>query len=249
MAEAELQRSDMAAAEQATARVETAAAPSPHRLAHALAARTRAAVLLAGGRPGDAATAAARGAEIRSAPLEAARSRALEGVALAQTGDRRGGAAALKQAADEFERFGARRLRDHATRELRRLGVRTWRRGPTTPRDVDPIHALTPREREIAALVLAGRRNADIARELYLSLKTIESHTRNIYAKLGVSSRVEFIARLSEHDREQLARPTSTASPNPPPSELVQPPRPAVPPVRIAQTATRFSSVAACCRG
>jgi DNA-binding NarL/FixJ family response regulator len=170
-------------------------------LAHALAARTRAAMLLADGRPDEAATTASRGAALRSAPLEAARARGIEGVALAQAGDRRRGVAALKQAADEFERFGAQRLHDQAVRELRRLGVRTRRRGPTAPRDAEGIHALSAREREVAALVLAGKRNADIARELFLSLKTVESHTRNIYAKLGVTSRVEFVTRLGEHDR------------------------------------------------
>ena len=143
-------------------------------------------------------TAAARGAAVRAAPLEAARARALEGVALAHAGDRRRGVAALKHAANEFQRFGAHRLRDQTTRELRRLGLRTWRRGPTTPRHAQGIHSLSPREREVAELVLGGKRNTEIARELFLSLKTVESHTRNIYAKLGVRSRVEFIARLSQ---------------------------------------------------
>ena len=54
--------------------------------------------------------------------------------------------------------------------------------------------------------MLTGKRNTDIARELSLSVKTIESHTRSIYAKLGVTSRVELVVRLGEHDREAPAR-------------------------------------------
>jgi len=158
-------------------------------------------VLLADGRPEEAATTASRGAAIRSAPLEAARARGVAGSAYAEAGDRARGVAALKQAADEFERFGAKRLHDQAMRELRRLGVRTWRRGPTVARDAEGTDALSPREREVAALVLAGKRNTDIARELFLSVKTVESHTRNLYAKLGVTSRVALANRLRDDDR------------------------------------------------
>ena len=82
--------------------------------------------------------------------------------------------------------FGALRRRDEAVRELRRLGHRVVR--PARATDGGP---LTAREREIAELVAAGRTNREIAEQLVLSIRTIEAHLRNIYAKLGVRSRVE----------------------------------------------------------
>jgi len=57
--------------------------------------------------------------------------------------------------------------------------------------------ALTAREREIAELVAAGRTNREIAEQLVLSTRTIEAHLRNVYAKLGVRSRVELARDLS----------------------------------------------------
>jgi DNA-binding CsgD family transcriptional regulator len=51
--------------------------------------------------------------------------------------------------------------------------------------------SLTPRETQVARLVAQGLRNADIARELCISVNTVESHLKHIYAKLDVHSRVE----------------------------------------------------------
>ena len=53
---------------------------------------------------------------------------------------------------------------------------------------------LTDREREVLALLAAGRSNPEIARALFISAKTASVHVSNILAKLGVSRRVEAAA-------------------------------------------------------
>ena len=53
---------------------------------------------------------------------------------------------------------------------------------------------LTEREREVLALVAAGRTNPEIARALFISAKTASVHVSNIIAKLGVSRRGEAAA-------------------------------------------------------
>jgi DNA-binding NarL/FixJ family response regulator len=50
----------------------------------------------------------------------------------------------------------------------------------------DPFAALTPREREVLALVAEGRTNAGIGRALWLTERTVESHVRSILAKLDL---------------------------------------------------------------
>lgn len=58
-----------------------------------------------------------------------------------------------------------------------------------TARAVAPT--LTPREKEIVAEILAGSCNARIATKLHISEETVKRHLANIYAKLGVSNRLE----------------------------------------------------------
>lgn len=53
---------------------------------------------------------------------------------------------------------------------------------------VDRMGELTPREREILALMALGYSNAGMCQELFLSTKTIESHVRSIFMKLDVPS-------------------------------------------------------------
>jgi DNA-binding CsgD family transcriptional regulator len=55
---------------------------------------------------------------------------------------------------------------------------------------------LSDREREIAALVAAGRTNGEIAAGLHLSEKTVANHLTRIYAKLEISSRSALAAAV-----------------------------------------------------
>ena len=58
---------------------------------------------------------------------------------------------------------------------------------------------LTPREHEVLRLMAVGMRNADIAKRLCVSVKTIEHHVTNVLIKLGVQSRTQAIIKAREH--------------------------------------------------
>ncbi|KUN58269.1 LuxR family transcriptional regulator [Streptomyces canus] len=62
----------------------------------------------------------------------------------------------------------------------------------------DPLAALTPREREVLALMAEGHTNLGIARRLWLTERTVETHVTSIMAKLGLST-------SAEHNRRVLA--------------------------------------------
>lgn len=64
------------------------------------------------------------------------------------------------------------------------------------PRTIFP--ELTDREREILDLIAAGRNNAQIADELFLSLKTVRNYVSNIFTKLQVADRAQAIIRARE---------------------------------------------------
>jgi ATP/maltotriose-dependent transcriptional regulator MalT len=181
---------------------ETTAAGLGLPLAGALARRARARALLADGQGAEAAALAlvsAADADRAGAPIEAARSRVLAGRALSAAGDRAQAIALLRAAERELDERGALRDRADARRELRRLGARTEPRGPAGG-DSGGLDSLSRREREVAILVTERKTNKEVADELFLSEKTIESHLRNIFAKLGAGSRVD-VARAVERSQ------------------------------------------------
>ena len=79
---------------------------------------------------------------------------------------------------------------------MRQLGARAEPRGPSGAGG-GGLDSLSQREREVAHLITDRKTNKEVAAELFLSEKTVETHLRNIFAKLGVSSRVE-VARAVE---------------------------------------------------
>lgn len=71
---------------------------------------------------------------------------------------------------------------------------------PTGANETSLPEPLTEREREILHLLAAGLTNPEIAEHLFISAQTVKKHTGNIYAKLGVHSRMQAVARARELD-------------------------------------------------
>jgi DNA-binding CsgD family transcriptional regulator len=138
----------------------------------------------------DHAERAERRAADAGAAVQAARARTVAGKAAAAADDRELATAWLQRAESELAAMGAVRFRDEAARELRRLGHRVGARRRRAVAGAEGLASLSGREREIAELVADGRTNREIAGELFLSEKTIESHLTKVFAKLGVSGRV-----------------------------------------------------------
>jgi DNA-binding NarL/FixJ family response regulator len=185
-------------AERAAGLAEVAAADGGLALATAWADRAAAAVALHSGDTACAsqrALAAAAAAQEVGAPIEGALSRALAGRALAQAGQIDRAVAELQLAAAAFDACGAFHYRASAERELGKLGRRPHRRTRPGNTEATGIDSLTERELQVARLVVDRKTNRQIAAELFLSQKTVETHLRNIFRKVGVSTRVELAHR------------------------------------------------------
>ena len=133
--------------------------------------------------------------------FDAAVSRTVAGRALAQAGERDQAAAELERAATAFDSFGASRYRAEAERELRKLGRRIHHRTRPGDGSRSGVDSLTERELQIARLVAEGKTNPGIAAALFLSPKTVETHIRNMFRKLEVSSRMQVARAVERSDR------------------------------------------------
>jgi len=151
---------------------------------------------------GDAATLLAVADELSGAgtPLGLAQTYEEAAVLLAQAGDATGARGALTDAVRGYLDLGAAWDVRRADARLRGYGVR---RGPRTirRRPTSGWEALTPTEVRVAALVAQGRSNPDIAAEMLLSRRTVQTHVSNILAKLGYGSRIDVARESARHQR------------------------------------------------
>lgn len=65
-----------------------------------------------------------------------------------------------------------------------------------TDLEVNFLNTLTPREKEVASLMIKGKTNREIAAELKVSENTVKTHIRNILQKAGVPNKIKFVARF-----------------------------------------------------
>ena len=122
-------------------------------------------------------------------PFDLARIQLLYGEHLRRERRRVDARVQLRSALEAFERVRAEPWAERARSELRASGETARKRDPST------IDRLTPQELQIARLVSEGLSNKEVAAQLYLSPRTIDAHLRNVFAKFGLTSRMQ-LARV-----------------------------------------------------
>ncbi|PRZ03414.1 regulatory LuxR family protein [Isoptericola sp. CG 20/1183] len=112
-----------------------------------------------------------------------ARAHLVYGEWLRREGRRRDAREQLRTAHELLSEMGAEAFAERAARELRATGEHARERSPR------PTDALTAQELHVARLVATGATSREAGAQLFLSPRTIEAHLRNIFRKLGITSR------------------------------------------------------------
>jgi DNA-binding NarL/FixJ family response regulator len=125
-------------------------------------------------------------------PFERGMLEAAYGRFLRRIGRRADAVSALEAAQARFAHLDARPFLDRCRRDLDTCCRASERR------QAGPRATLTRQELAVARLVAAGGTNREAAAKLVVSVKTIEYHLGNVYAKLGVTSRTQLALRLGK---------------------------------------------------
>jgi DNA-binding CsgD family transcriptional regulator len=144
---------------------------------------------------GDAEPLVAAAALARRSPLLVEHAGACEDAAsvLAQGGRRDEAATLLGEALARYEAAGAEAWAGRVRAGLRSVGAPPGVRG-SRDRTGQGWEGLTTTERTVSLLVAEGLTNGAVARRMYISPHTVNTHLRHVYAKLGVSNRVGLAA-------------------------------------------------------
>ena len=127
-------------------------------------------------------------------PFERARTELAYGEFLRRGGRRVDARAHLRRALTTFDDVGAQPWSDRARQELRASGETINRPGPSA------LPKLTAQELQVAKLVTRGLSNREVAAQLFISPRTVDFHLRNVFTKLGVSSRGQLAHQKLELD-------------------------------------------------
>jgi DNA-binding CsgD family transcriptional regulator/tetratricopeptide (TPR) repeat protein len=126
--------------------------------------------------------------ELLQMPFELARTLLVKGTIERRAKCRRAARSSLESALELFERLGTPLWAEKAGTELRRIGGRPRPSG------------LTPTEERVAKLVAEGKTNREVAQDLFVKEKTVETTLSRVYRKLGVRSRTQLAAARSKTD-------------------------------------------------
>jgi DNA-binding CsgD family transcriptional regulator len=140
-------------------------------------------------------------AEYERGPRPLSRALALEeaGALSKESGDTDSAISSLQTAAAIYESLAAAYDLARAESHLRDLGIRRARprRGARPQTGWD---SLTETERKVVAHVAEGLTNPEIARRMFVSPRTVSTHLKHIFKKLGITSRVELATQATRRD-------------------------------------------------
>jgi DNA-binding NarL/FixJ family response regulator len=104
-----------------------------------------------------------------------------------------------------FERLGAAPWAQRARVELRATGETARKRDRST------LEQLTAQELQVAQFVAEGLSNKEVAAQLFLSPRTIDSHLRNVFAKLEITSRTQLAHLHAQTGGARIPAPLAVA--------------------------------------
>ncbi len=192
---------DLPRARAAASALSSIAADTGHADALAALAHALGEIALAEHEPDAAADKLTRALDLHAGlevPFERAQIALRAGVALAAAGQREAALERMEESYRAARRLNAKPLAAACAAEFDRLGEPLERRLGRRAAAQHAAAGLSRREVEVTRLVALGRTNREIARELFLSPRTVDMHVRNILSKLNCKTRTEAASRAAE---------------------------------------------------